>query len=145
MPSLEHVVLDEAQDLSPMECRAIGRRCATGSATVLGDIAPGTTPCAAMSWPSLLAHIGKPGVSVRELDVGYRVPRQILDFASRLLPSIEQGLRPAQSLRTDAGALAVESVPASSFGNRLASACARALELPGSVALICADAQVGEV
>jgi DNA helicase IV len=36
-PSLAHVVLDEAQDLSPMECRAIGRQCATGSATVLGD------------------------------------------------------------------------------------------------------------
>jgi hypothetical protein len=38
-PSLSHVVVDEAQDLSPMECRAIGRRCATGSATVLGDLA----------------------------------------------------------------------------------------------------------
>jgi hypothetical protein len=43
-PSLSHVVVDEAQDLSPMECRAIGRRCATGAATVLGDLAQGTTP-----------------------------------------------------------------------------------------------------
>jgi len=82
---------------------------------------------------------------VMELDVGYRVPRQILDYASRLLPSIAPGLRPAQSLRADAEALAVESVPAGSFGRRLASACARALELPGSVAVICADAQVGDV
>jgi DNA helicase IV len=144
-PSLAHVVLDEAQDLSPMECRAIGRRCATGSATVLGDLAQGTTPWAATSWPVLLEHLGKPHAPVRELDVGYRVPRQILDYASRLLPSIAPGLRPAQSLRTDAGALAVESVPAGSFGSQLASACARALELPGSVAVICADAQVGEV
>src|SRR5215472_3681304 len=144
-PSLAHVVLDEAQDLSPMECRAIGRRCTTGSATVLGDLAQGTTPWAATSWPALLGHLGKPHVPVRELDVGYRVPRQILDYASRLLPSIAPGLRPAQSLRTDAGALAVESVPAGSFGSQLASACARALELPGSVAVICADAQVGEV
>jgi hypothetical protein len=144
-PSLAHVVLDEAQDLSPMECRAIGRRCATGSATVLGDLAQGTTPWAATSWPVLLEHLGKQHAPVRELDVGYRVPRQILDYASRLLPSIAPGLRPAQSLRTDAGALAVESVPAGSFGSQLASACARALELPGSVAVICADAQVGEV
>src|SRR5215470_10738364 len=30
IPSLAHVVVDEAQDLSPMECRAVGRRCATG-------------------------------------------------------------------------------------------------------------------
>jgi DNA helicase IV len=144
-PSLAHVVVDEAQDLSPMECRAIGRRCATGSATVLGDLAQGTTPWAATSWPVLLEHLGKPHAPVRELDVGYRVPRQILDYASRLLPLIAPGLRPALSLRTDAGALAVESVPAGSFGSRLASACARALELPGSVAVICADAQVGEV
>src|SRR6202161_1366288 len=43
-PSLAHVVLDEAQDLSPMECRAIGRRCTTGSATVLGGPAHGCTP-----------------------------------------------------------------------------------------------------
>jgi hypothetical protein len=144
-PSLAHVVLDEAQDLSPMECRAIGRRCATGSATVLGDLAQGTTPWAATSWPVLLGHLGKPHAPVRELDVGYRVPRQILDYASRLLPSIAPGLLPAQSLRADAGALAVESVSAGLFGKQLASACARALELPGSVAVICADAQVGEV
>ena len=43
-PSLGHVVLDEAQDLSPMQLRAVGRRCSTGSATVLGDLAQGTTP-----------------------------------------------------------------------------------------------------
>ena len=87
-PSIAHIVVDEAQDLSPMEIRAIGRRCATGAATVLGDIAQGTTPWAATSWPSLLAHLGKPEAAVSELDVGYRVPRQILDFASRLLPAI---------------------------------------------------------
>ena len=49
-PSLGHVVLDEAQDLSPMQLRAVGRRCSTGSATVLGDIAQGTTPWATDSW-----------------------------------------------------------------------------------------------
>src|SRR5262249_6199116 len=60
-PSLAHVVVDEAQDLSPMECRALGRRCSTGSATVLGDLAQGTTPWAAPSRPSLLANPGQPG------------------------------------------------------------------------------------
>src|SRR6202021_563769 len=59
-PSIAHIVVDEAQDLSPMEVRAIGRRCATGAATVLGDIAQGTTPWAATSWPELLKHLGKP-------------------------------------------------------------------------------------
>ena len=144
-PSLAHVVLDEAQDLSPMECRAIGRRCTTGSATVLGDIAQGTTPWAARSWPSLLAHLGKPDASLRELDVGYRVPRQILDFASRLLPSIAPELRPAASLREDAGSLAVEPVASAAFGDRVAAACSGALEVPGSVAVICADTQAKEI
>ena len=144
-PSLAHVVVDEAQDLSPMECRAIGRRCATGSATVLGDIAQGTTPWAATSWPALLGHLGKPAAAVHELEVGYRVPRQILDYASRLLPSIAPGLRPAASLRQDAGSLSVQSVPPGEFSRRLVRACARALELPGSVAVICADAQAGDV
>jgi DNA helicase IV len=144
-PSLAHVVVDEAQDLSPMECRAIGRRCSTGSATVLGDIAQGTTPWAATSWPVLLAHLGKPEASVRELEVGYRVPRQILDYASRLLPSIAPGLRPAVSLRQDAGALSIETVPSGALGRRVAEAGARALAAPGSVAIICADAQVAEL
>ncbi len=80
MPSLAHVVVDEAQDLSPMECRALGRRCSTGAATVLGDLAQGTTPWAAPSWAALLANLGKPDTEIRELSVGYRVPRQILDF-----------------------------------------------------------------
>src|SRR5487761_1552421 len=120
-PSIAHVVVDEAQDLSPMECRAIGRRCATGSATVLGDIAQGTTPWAATSWAAMLGHLGKPDAWVRELDVGYRVPRQILDYASRLLPSIAPGLRPASSLRQDPGSLTVEPVPSAEYGPRLAS------------------------
>ncbi len=109
-PSIAHVVVDEAQDLSPMEVRAIGRRCATGAATVLGDIAQGTTPWAATSWPELLKHLGKPDAAVRELDVGYRVPRQILDYASRLLPAIAPGLAPARSLRADPAALSVVKV-----------------------------------
>ena len=143
-PSIAHIVVDEAQDLSPMEMRAIGRRCATGAATVLGDIAQGTTPWAATSWPALLTHLGKPDAAVRELDVGYRVPRQILDFASRLLPAIAPGLAPARSLRGDPDALLVRAVAPADLGPRLAAECAAALAAPGSVALICADQQVTE-
>jgi DNA helicase IV len=141
-PSLAHVVVDEAQDLSPMECRALGRRCSTGAATVLGDLAQGTTPWAARSWPSLLANLGKPDTDVRELSVGYRVPRQILDYASTLLAVIAPELRPASSLRADPGALDVLRVPASSLGSQLVTACAQALARPGSVAVIAADPQV---
>jgi DNA helicase IV len=141
-PSLAHVVVDEAQDLSPMECRALGRRCSTGSATVLGDLAQGTTPWAAQSWESLLTHLGKPDTDVRELSVGYRVPRQILDYASSLLAAIAPGLRPASSLRADPGALDLVQVQAASLGPAVVAACARACAQPGSVAVIAADPQV---
>jgi DNA helicase IV len=141
-PSLAHVVVDEAQDLSPMECRAIGRRCATGSATVLGDIAQGTTPWATGSWQQLLRHLGKQDADLRVLDTGYRVPRQILDFASQLLGHIAPGLTPATSVRQDAGALVIAAASAASMPGALSAACADALGRPGSAAVIAADDQV---
>jgi DNA helicase IV len=141
-PSLAHVVIDEAQDLSPMECRALGRRCSTGAATVLGDLAQGTTPWAAPSWESLLTHLGKPGAQVRELSIGYRVPRQILDYASTLLAVIAPDLRPASSLRADPGALEVLSVPAARLGQAVVEAAAQACARPGSVGVIAADPRV---
>ena len=141
-PSLAHVVVDEAQDLSPMECRALGRRCSTGAATVLGDLAQGTTPWAAPSWESLLANLGKPDTGVRELSVGYRVPRQILDYASTLLAVIAPELKPASSLRADPGALDLTRVPAAALGQALVTACRQACSRPGSVGVIAADPQV---
>ena len=141
-PSLAHVVIDEAQDLSPMECRALGRRCSTGAATVLGDLAQGTTPWAAASWDSLLSHLGKADTGVRELSVGYRVPRQILDYASSLLAVIAPELRPATSLRADPGALDIVRVPPAALARELVAACAQAARRPGSVAVIAADPQV---
>jgi DNA helicase IV len=141
-PSLAHVVVDEAQDLSPMECRAIGRRCATGSATVLGDIAQGTTPWATASWRQLLANLGKEDARLRVLDTGYRVPRQILDFASQLLAHIAPGLAPASSVRQEAGSLVIIPAPGDSMPGALTAACADALGRPGSAAVIAADDQV---
>jgi DNA helicase IV len=140
--SLAHVVVDEAQDLSPMEIRALGRRCSTGAATVLGDLAQGTTPWAAPSWTALLSHLGKPEAGLRELSVGYRVPRQILDYASALLAVIAPELRPATSLRADPGALEIVRVPSAALARELAAVCAQATQRPGSVAVIAADPQV---
>jgi hypothetical protein len=79
---------------------------------------------------------------VRELSVGYRVPRQILDYASALLSVIAPELRPASSLRADPGALEVVSTPAAELGQAVVLACARACAQPGSVGLIAADPQV---
>ncbi len=144
-PSLSHVVVDEAQDLSAMECRAVGRRCATGSATVLGDQAQATTATAVGDWATLLAHLGKEEAQLRVLDVGYRVPRQILDYASLLLPLIAPGLAPARSLRADPGAATVVAVAPGALPGALAVACTSALARPGSAAVIAADAQIASL
>src|SRR5499427_3285456 len=142
IPSLAHVVVDEAQDLSAMECRAVGRRCATGSATVLGDLAQATAPAAVADWPELLAHLGKPDAGLRLLDTGYRVPRQILDYASRLLPRIAPTIPAARSFRQDPGALTITGTPSAKLPATLARACSDALGRPGSAAVIAADGQV---
>ena len=144
-PSLAHIVVDEAQDLSAMACRAIGRRCTTGSVTVLGDIAQGTTPWAAPSWDQLLGHLGKPEATLEILTTGYRVPRQILDFASRLLAQIAPELAPATSVRQDPGSLVVTAVQPSGMPAALSAACADALSRPGSIAVITSDGDISDM
>jgi DNA helicase IV len=138
--SLGHVVLDEAQDLSPMQYRAVGRRCTTGSATVLGDLAQGTTPWATRSWAEALRHLGKEKAVVEELTVGFRVPRDVIAYASRLLPHIAPGLAPVSSVRENPGAFEVRQ--AANGADDVVAACAEALEREGSVGLIAADARI---
>ncbi|MFE3601914.1 HelD family protein [Streptomyces sp. NPDC059096] len=141
--SLGHVVLDEAQDLSPMQYRAVGRRCSTGSATVLGDLAQGTTPWATSSWADALHHLGKPEALVEELTAGFRVPREVIAYASRLLPAISPGLAPVASVRESPGSLAVRAVPeAAELDAATVTACRESLAHEGSIGLIAADARV---
>ncbi|MEV4435569.1 ATP-binding domain-containing protein [Streptomyces sp. NPDC049585] len=144
-PSLGHVVLDEAQDLSPMQYRAVGRRCTTGSATILGDLAQGTTPWATRTWQEALAHLGKADAVVTELTQGFRVPRQVIAYASRLLPAIAPGLKEATSVRESPGDFAVREVGAEALDEAVVAACRQALGHEGSTGLIAADARVPEL
>ncbi|MCI3226362.1 ATP-binding domain-containing protein [Streptomyces sp. NP-1717] len=140
--SLGHVVLDEAQDLSPMQYRAVGRRCSTGSATVLGDLAQGTTPWATASWAEALGHLGKPDAVVEELTAGFRVPREVIAYASRLLPAISPGLTEVASVRESPGSLEVRAVDAATLDAAVVGACGESLRHEGSIGLIAADARV---
>ncbi|MFG2111252.1 HelD family protein [Streptomyces sp. NPDC048718] len=140
--SLGHVVLDEAQDLSPMQYRAVGRRCSTGSATVLGDLAQGTTPWATESWAEALKHLGKPEAIVEELTAGFRVPREVIAYASRLLPHMSPGLAPVESVRENPGSLAVRRVDGEERDAAVVAACVEALAHEGSIGLIAADARI---
>ncbi|MFE5405326.1 HelD family protein [Streptomyces sp. NPDC056580] len=137
--SLGHVVLDEAQDLSPMQYRAVGRRCTTGSATVLGDLAQGTTPWATRSWEEALAHLGKREGVVEELTAGFRVPTDVITYASRLLPHIAPGLTPVASVRENPGFFEVRTIDGPA---EVVAACEELLRNEGSTGLIAADARV---
>ncbi|WP_326551697.1 HelD family protein [Micromonospora sp. NBC_01813] len=82
-----HVLVDEAQDLSPMQLRAVARRSRTGSLTVVGDLAQSTGAWARDSWDEVTSHLPTTHpVRVAPLRYGYRVPRQAYEFAARLLP-----------------------------------------------------------
>ncbi|GHC76560.1 UvrD-helicase domain-containing protein [Streptomyces violaceochromogenes] len=140
--SLGHVVLDEAQDLSPMQYRAVGRRCSTGSATVLGDLAQGTTPWATRSWQEALTHLGKQDALVEELTAGFRVPTDVITYASRLLPHIAPGLTPVVSIRENPGHFEVRPVSGS---KDVVDACRESLRHEGSTGLIAADARVPDL
>jgi DNA helicase IV len=138
-PTLSHLVIDEAQDLSPMQCRALGRRCVSGSLTVLGDLAQGTSPWAVEDWKSLLEHLGKPDAHLAVLNRGFRTPAQILDFAARLLPHIAPGLGMPASVRSSPGSLLITATSEAELPAQVIRACQDALLGDGSVGLIAAD------
>jgi DNA helicase IV len=136
-PSLGHVVLDEAQDLSPMMLRAVGRQCSTGSVTILGDLAQATTPYGVASWAQALANLGKPDAHVEELTLGFRVPGDVIDYAARLLPLIAPSLTKPTSVRRARGELEFRTV-AQPVGEAAAVVAALAAQ-PGSIGLIVPD------
>ncbi|GHF80363.1 HelD family protein [Streptomyces griseosporeus] len=138
-----HVVVDEAQDLSPMEARAVARRSAFGSLTVLGDLAQGTTPWAARDWAGLLRHLGKPDATIVPLTTGYRVPAAVLGLANRLLARLDVAVPEARSLRRD-GELRIVDAGADLAG-ALVTAVRDALAGEGSVGVVAADGDVPAV
>ena len=95
-----HIVVDEAQDLTPMQFRMIARRAPSGSVTVLGDLAQATGPWTYGDWEDVRIHLPRVApVSHDELTLGYRAPGRVLEFASRLLPLAAPGIAPTSSIR----------------------------------------------
>ncbi|HUC14464.1 MAG TPA: AAA family ATPase [Acidimicrobiales bacterium] len=95
-----HIVVDEVQDLSPMELRMVGRRSLSGSMTLVGDIAQATGPWAPASWDELMAHVPRR----REwrlvgLSVSYRAPAEVMALARRVLAVALPGVSPPEPVR----------------------------------------------
>jgi len=136
-----HVVIDEAQDLSPIQLRSIMRRCA-GSATLLGDMAQRTTPWAAGSWEAVAAHLGASTDLVR-LTTSFRVPREIIAVANALLPFIADDLPPTVSGRHVPGALV--TVECEDVLAELVDVLRAAGQQPDSVGVVLDDARFAAV
>ncbi len=89
----DHVIVDEAQDLSPMQLRMISRRARGGALTILGDVAQGTGTVTYEGWDEVLPYLRHGDeADVEELRHAYRVPREIMELALPLLDTIAPGI-----------------------------------------------------
>ena len=136
-----HIVVDEAQDLSPMQCRALARRSTHGSLTVLGDLAQGTTAWATRSWRDTAAHLGRPDAAVVPLTTGFRVPSVLMTYANRLVPALDLDVPVTSSLRHD-GSLQVRRV--TDVVAAAVEECRAALVREGSIGLIAPDSLLAD-
>jgi DNA helicase IV len=99
--SFGHIVVDEAQDLSPMQLRMLGRRSLAGSMTVVGDVAQATGDWAPASWDDVLSHLpSRRGARITDLTVNYRTPSEIMELAGRLLATTAPGVSAPEAVRT---------------------------------------------
>jgi DNA helicase IV len=117
-----HIVVDEAQDLSPMQLRSVARRSLSGSITVVGDIGQATGPWAPEGWDQVSAHLPaqRPARNV-ELTVSYRTPGEVVEVAGRLLAAIAPDLRPPRPVRFTGTAPRFEAVEARTLADRVAA------------------------
>ncbi|MDQ7911003.1 ATP-binding domain-containing protein [Phytohabitans sp. ZYX-F-186] len=119
-----HIVVDEAQDLSPMQLRSIARRSASGSLTILGDLAQSTGKWARDSWDDVTSHLpARLPREVKTLRYGYRVPSQVYRFAAGLLPLASPATIPPEVVRDGPAEPAIFRVdPAERAGRAVAQA-----------------------
>jgi DNA helicase IV len=95
-----HLIVDEAQDLTPMQLRMLARR-STGPMTLLGDIAQASGVVSYHRWEEVLEHLGGgEEADVQELRLAYRVPREVMELALPLLPLIAPDVAPPIAYRS---------------------------------------------
>jgi len=81
-----HVLVDEAQDLSPMQWRMLARRCPGGSMTIVGDLGQATGAAAPTDWAEVVAQLPhRRELRIASLTVNYRTPAEVMDIAARVL------------------------------------------------------------
>jgi DNA helicase IV len=133
-----HVLVDEAQDLSPMQWRMLTRRCPSRSMTIVGDLGQATGPWALQRWEDVTALLNAHRTTVTELTINYRTPEEIMAFADALRPA---WLRPARPVRRVGAAPLIRRVPPDALRQAVASGVAEALAtVEGTVGVVAPDA-----
>ncbi len=97
--TFDYLVVDEAQDMTPMQIESIRRRSSTGDILLLGDMAQGTGSWIYESWEDIADLLGVTINRLDELEFGYRVPKQIFDYATRVLTYIDPSLKSPKLVR----------------------------------------------
>jgi DNA helicase IV len=144
-----HIVVDEVQDLTPMQLKMATRRSLNGSLTVVGDLAQATGPLAPDDWDDVLAHLpDRKPARVVGLSVGYRIPAQIMELADLVMAAATPQLRSPRAVRVGEAAPVIVGVAGNGdFATAVAEATAKmAAELPsGNVAVVVADTMADEI
>lgn len=130
-----HVVVDEAQDVSPMALRMLARRAAGGSMTLVGDVAQADRELGPRGWAALL-EAADLRARVEDLTVSYRVPRDFIALAAGLLAELAPGMRPPRGVHPPDAPLAVVDAGAGGLAQVAERVVAEARERSGTVALI---------
>jgi DNA helicase IV len=117
-----HVVVDEAQELSEMDWRALMRRCPTKSMTIVGDLAQRESPAGVESWAAVLDQHVPGRWAYRQLTVNYRTPADIMDVAASVLAEVDPALRPPTSVRRTGVPPWARAVPADGMAEALLAA-----------------------
>lgn len=94
-----HIIVDEAQELSPMAWRMLARRCPLRSMTVVGDIAQASASWGARSWGAMLSPVAPDRWRVSELTVNYRTPSEIMAVAADVLAAVDTEAEVPSSVR----------------------------------------------
>ncbi|WP_155373866.1 HelD family protein [Catellatospora vulcania] len=116
-----HVIVDEAQELSPMAWRLLMRRCPSRSMTVVGDVAQTGDPAGTSSWDQVLHPYVADRWRLTQLSVNYRTPAEIMDLAGQVLKQIDPGLEPPRSVRHTGQAPQLAEVGPDELAARLAA------------------------
>jgi len=95
----DYIIVDEAQDMTPMQLESIRRRTGSGDILLMGDLAQATGPWVHTSWNAIADCVNKPIERLDELEFGYRVPKQVFEYASRVLSHINPQLKSPRLVR----------------------------------------------